>query len=164
MCFRAYSPFVRGVPSLQSWHISRHHIVLAIRFKVQGDQLLSGPLVSGFSDQGTLFSPSKTAFLKVSTQKMIWKKTLKCCPILITCHQNLLLFCELLQFDHISAGNKTKELNTELSMATICIFIVVMVAILLAFHLVSSSFPQTPCHSSSSSAPAKIRRQRVGDS
>ena len=56
------------------------------------------------------------------------------------CHQNLLLFCELLQFGHISAGNKTRKLNTELSMATIYIFIVAMVTILLAFHLASSIF------------------------
>ena len=75
----------------------------------------------------------------------------------------MLLLSELLQFDHISAGNKIPELNTELSMATICIFIVAMVTILLAFHLPSSS-PQTPCRSSSSSAPSKIRRQKVGDS
>ena len=82
-------------------------------------------------------------YFKVSTQKVIWNKTLKFCSFLITCHQNLLHFWELFQFDPISAGNTTRELNTELSMATICIFIVAMVTILLAFHLPSSSPPQT---------------------
>jgi len=83
---------------------------------------------------------------------------------LVTCHQNLLLFFELVQFGHISAGNKTRKIITELSMATIYIFTVAMVTILMVFHLSSSSPPQSPYHSSSSSAPAKNRRQKVGDS
>ena len=57
---------------------------------------------------------------------------------MITCPQNLLLFCKIFHIDHIPAGNKTCELNTELSMATVSIFIVAMVTIMLAFHLASS--------------------------
>ena len=125
--------------------------------------------MSGFSDQGFSFSFSITALLDVSLKSQPKKKNLKYNKIvfyLLTCHQNLLLFLELLQFGHISAGNKIRNVNTELSLATIYIFIVAMVTILLAFHLYlpSSSPPQSLCHSPSSSAPEKNRRQKVGDS
>ena len=104
-------------------------------------------------------------FIRVSTHKVIKNATtIKWYPILVTCHQNLLLFCGLVQFGHISAGNKTTKMITELSMATVYIFTVAMVTILMVFLLSSSSPPQSPYHSSSSSAPAKKRRQKVGDS
>ena len=80
--------------------------------------------MSGFSDQGPLFSPSNLAVLDVSSKSQPKKyfgiQNLKLCSFLITCPQNLLRFFELFQFNHISAENKTCELNTELSMVTIC--------------------------------------------
>ena len=78
-------------------------------------------------------------------------------------HSKTAVFFELLQLGHISAGNKSYKINTELSMATIYIFTVAMVTILMVFHLSSSSPPQSQ-YNSSSSAPAKNRRQKVGDS
>ena len=93
--------------------------------------------------------PISSCFFRVSTYKVIYNTTtIKLCPILLTCHQNLLLF-----LGHISAGNKTCKIITEVSMATVYMFTLAMVTSMMVFH-----------HSSSSSVPAKIRRQKVGDS
>ena len=46
---------------------TNHHDILASRFKVEVNQLLWGQLVSGFSDHGTLLSPSNTASLEFSS-------------------------------------------------------------------------------------------------
>ena len=87
---------------------------------------------------------SRCFFFRVSIQKVIQNTTtLTVYPILITCHKNLLLFFELHQFGHISVGNKTRKIITELSMATIYIFSVAMVTILMVFHLLSSFPPQS---------------------
>ena len=57
----------KSFPLIQTLRYIARYDILASRFKVQGDQLLCGQPVSGFSDQGTLFSPSNTALLDVSS-------------------------------------------------------------------------------------------------
>ena len=69
-------PVYTPQPQLLKWIILKYksssialqHDILASRFKVQGDQLLLGQLLSRLSDLGTLFSPSNTVFLDVSSK------------------------------------------------------------------------------------------------